>query len=369
MRKHRNRGFTIIELLVVVSIIALLIGILLPAIGKARDSALISQSESNLRQLVIAHQTYAAEWKDNQWTVGPHNLARYGNNHSSAVNGYMQAYGIGYPDLGIDIGYVGGSQPGYYYLNNWAGSFPLFMPIGLGESSNPQWGYYKLMNLASFTNYLSGRYYDPVLYAPKDRAVLAAIGECMDVPGACGITDGGEWSPMPSSYIISPAAHFSPDVMTGKFWEENSSVFNVSGSLRTPTMAQATHPDLKSMLAEHHWLQNNRRDCHPLLPNGPYDGCQPYFFNASSDSVPQTAFYDGHIEGMDMRHASLSHSRARQQGGRGLWLNQQDDSVMPGGFNGSPVVGYFENYGYYPGINVSPHVLTRDGIRGRDVTP
>ena len=45
----RFRGFTIVELLVVVSIIALLAGILLPAIGKARDQTKLMLSHSNLR--------------------------------------------------------------------------------------------------------------------------------------------------------------------------------------------------------------------------------------------------------------------------------------------------------------------------------
>ncbi|MHC5008379.1 MAG: type II secretion system protein, partial [Planctomycetota bacterium] len=60
MKRHVSKGFTIIELLVVVSIIALLVGILLPAIGKARDNARVNTSKSNLRQIGIAHKTYAA---------------------------------------------------------------------------------------------------------------------------------------------------------------------------------------------------------------------------------------------------------------------------------------------------------------------
>lgn len=56
-----RRGFTIIELLVVISIIAVLIAVLMPAIGKARWQAKLLQHSTNIRGLVQGYTTYAID--------------------------------------------------------------------------------------------------------------------------------------------------------------------------------------------------------------------------------------------------------------------------------------------------------------------
>lgn len=64
MERERLRGFTIVELLVAIGILALLAAFLLPTLSKARESAYRSTCVSNLRQLGLVLALYANENRD-----------------------------------------------------------------------------------------------------------------------------------------------------------------------------------------------------------------------------------------------------------------------------------------------------------------
>ncbi|MCB9850621.1 MAG: prepilin-type N-terminal cleavage/methylation domain-containing protein [Phycisphaerales bacterium] len=96
-RGSSSSGFTLVELLVVISIIALLISILLPSLKKARDSAKAVKCAANLKSVGVGVATYLAEnngvyppsYVYPNDAAGSWNLRDGGQNTTSVPFGYM----------------------------------------------------------------------------------------------------------------------------------------------------------------------------------------------------------------------------------------------------------------------------------------
>ncbi len=82
-----RKNFTLIELLVVIAIIAILAGMLLPALNRARESARTIQCGSQIRQVAQLHLLYAGDYKD----LLPSPYKSYGGN-ATTQEWYYQTY-------------------------------------------------------------------------------------------------------------------------------------------------------------------------------------------------------------------------------------------------------------------------------------
>ena len=72
------RGFTLIEMLVVITIMAVLAALLIPALGRARATALTASSSANLKQIHLLFDAYVAGHGGTYPTARGLNLPTYG---------------------------------------------------------------------------------------------------------------------------------------------------------------------------------------------------------------------------------------------------------------------------------------------------
>ena len=396
--KSSRSAFTIIELLVVVSIIGLLLSLLIPAVGKARDSALTTQSLANLRNMSTACASYGADWSDRQPTFvfddfGQHitgvsnrseseYLKNTGGCCPSMILGYggyigkcagvMNAKGI----WGFWTSCDGGRSKG----SNVAYSLPIiFSPSWTSDSGVTGTGAWRIPNVRAFSQYVGRKFYDRLFYAPKDKYSMERVQPAFDVADdfslICELPEG--W--VESTYCFSPAAMFCPDVLGSKNGCISFSGDGPTGLLpsafRSPSVGQAGFPDLKTRMLEHSWLQSKEGpDFNPK-----FAGTVPYFFNQCVNSSPGTLYFDGHValsgcnDSMDanaqVRAGNIESGSEKKE--KGLFACDTLGTLggpwaRYGGYFTGPDGKLGADFNYDTQVNTSFHVLTVDGILGRD---
>src|SRR5689334_9080636 len=78
MRQFKRGGFTLVEMLVVITIIAILAALALPALSAAREAARASQCKSNLRNFYVSLQTHGDRDPNARLTSGAYDGLRDG---------------------------------------------------------------------------------------------------------------------------------------------------------------------------------------------------------------------------------------------------------------------------------------------------
>lgn len=184
--KSLRRAFTLVELLVVIAIISVLIGILLPALSKARQQATRVVCMSNMRQIMLATIMYT---NDNHFYLP---FANWGAKETSNAS---IPRGLYYPT----------GQPGWLYTNTGLANFNALItrnPNGpYGYSTGTLWRYLKTAKVYRCPA-------DPPPYDPLSFRNLTSYLMSGEVchEGWYGLAKDGS---LPSGYVMDPIVNTS----------------------------------------------------------------------------------------------------------------------------------------------------------------
>lgn len=212
--KYNNKNaFTLIELIVVISIIAILMSILLPSLSKARQQVKAVVCLSNTRQIGFAFIQYSQEY--NNYTMP--NYAPSTDTYwwgQKLINGIDHTKGFVWPYLQTDLK----DRSVYECPTQKYGSYRL-QGKPLSESDSPQWvtstygynGYYLCPPRSPWPN-IRHRPWQKTTNVPSPSMVIAFADAMLDWDVSL------DNSLLTNNAMIDPPQILAP---SGKYWTEN----------------------------------------------------------------------------------------------------------------------------------------------------